>query len=104
MMSRRVYTPESSNVEYFCYDDEEYVLEIGFKWGGVYAYSHCPAKVWYRMQAAPSKGKYVWEELRNSKPYPYELQNYGPEEVVSEYLVPPEPTKPKKKWWQFFER
>ncbi len=103
MMSRRVYVA-SSNVEYVSYDDEAWILEVGFKWGGIYFYSHVPAKIWYGFLNAPSKGKYVWEELRNSRPYPYELQNYGPEEVVSEYLVPPEPGKKKPKWWQFWER
>lgn len=97
MMSRRVYL-KSSNVDYVAYDDEEWIMEVGFKWGGIYDYSHVEPSVWYNILNAPSPGKFIWDEIRRPDRFPYELQNYGPEEVISEKVLPPESRK--KPWWR----
>lgn len=97
-MSRRVYTPESSNVLYVAYDDEEWQMEVAYKWGGIYLYSHVPVKVWYAFQNAPSKGKFVWDEIRRPNRYPYELLNYSGDEVIPETVLPmPDRKTP---WWR----
>lgn len=72
-------TPQSTNVYSFRYDVERRTLYVRFranpedgsgyvakpfKPGPVYAYYHVPAKVFLGMLDAPSKGTFIWDELR----------------------------------------
>lgn len=70
-----VRSPESSNVYGFFYNLDTSTLYVRFKFyspgtgktdapGSLYAYSHVPPKVFLRMMDAPSKGTFVWDNLR----------------------------------------
>ena len=58
----------SSNVEFYQWDDEDNKLIIGFLNGSVYEYD-CPYTYFKSLENAPSKGKWVWNNLR-----PYDLK------------------------------
>jgi hypothetical protein len=59
---------ESSNVAGARYLDDESTLELLFRDGSVYAYS-CGREVYEALLKAPSKGRFVWQELRDRYPY-----------------------------------
>lgn len=60
---------ESSNVAAYGYNESAKVMFVSFHNGGVYQYDEVQPDVWARAQAAPSKGKFVWRELRDRYPY-----------------------------------
>jgi lysyl-tRNA synthetase class 2 len=62
-------TPESSSIARFCYDGPNQVLVIQFKHGGIYNYSDVPATVFREMIAAPSKGQFFLENIRDKYDY-----------------------------------
>lgn len=55
----------SSNVASYGYDFENNTLITQFLDGSIYEYFSVPEDVWHRFQTAPSKGRFVWAELRN---------------------------------------
>jgi len=59
----------SSNVASFGYNPEESMLVTAFLDGSIYEYYNVPLDVWQRFQTAPSKGKFVWKELRDMYEY-----------------------------------
>jgi len=59
----------SSNVKGARYDAEEQILEIMFKGGATYWYYGVEEEVWKRLLRAPSKGKFVWEYIRDVYDY-----------------------------------
>lgn len=59
----------SSNVESIGYDPDAEVLQVTFLNGSKYRYSGVPSEVWFDFTDAPSKGKFVWQRLRDKFPY-----------------------------------
>lgn len=55
----------SSNVASIGYGVDEEILEVEFHSGAVYQYHDVPEDVWESFQTAPSKGRFVWTELRS---------------------------------------
>ena len=58
-------TPESSTIARFGYDSQTQVLTIEFMNGGRYNYYDVPAAVFERMKAAPSKGQFLAQNIKN---------------------------------------
>jgi hypothetical protein len=58
---------ESSNVEAFRYDEENYTLYVRFKSGATYAYRDVQHGYYVNMLAAASKGKFVHEVLKRER-------------------------------------
>jgi hypothetical protein len=59
----------SSNVRGARYDADEQILEIKFRNGTVYWYYGVGEEVWDDFLNAPSKGRFVWEYLRDNYDY-----------------------------------
>lgn len=55
---------ESSNLASVGYDPITSVLEIEFRSGAVYQYFDVPEGVFLGLMAAPSKGSFVWSDIR----------------------------------------
>ena len=58
-------TPDSSNLAGFDYSKEKQVLTVEFKNGGRYNYYEVPEGVFERMKAAPSKGQFLAQNIKN---------------------------------------
>ena len=58
-------TPESSNVAGFDYIEDRQVLVVEFKSGGKYNYFDVPTAVYEQMKAAPSKGQFLAQNIKN---------------------------------------
>jgi hypothetical protein len=59
----------SSNVKGARYDEEERILEIMFKGGAIYRYYDVDVDIWEGLLSAGSKGKFVWEYIRDEYEY-----------------------------------
>jgi len=59
----------SSNVKGARYDEEERILEIMFKGGAIYQYYDVDVDIWEGLLDAESKGKFVWEYIRDNYEY-----------------------------------
>ena len=97
-------TPESSNVLRFCYAMAKLVVD--FKNGSEYFY-FVPPYYYENMKNAPSKGKFVWNELRRANK-PYRLVR-GPwkkpiGEVKREVPYRTEPERPRRKYGEIVMR
>jgi hypothetical protein len=58
-------TPDSSNLAGFDYSKERHVLTVEFKNGGRYNYYDVPDVVFEQMKAAPSKGQFLAQNIKN---------------------------------------
>lgn len=54
----------SSNLAAVGYDKSRKILEIEFRTGAIYQYQAVHANTARGLLAAPSKGKYVWKNIR----------------------------------------
>ena len=57
-------TPESSNIAGFDYVEKTRVLIVEFKNGGRYKYYDVPVAVFQQMKTAPSKGKFLAQNIK----------------------------------------
>jgi hypothetical protein len=57
-------TSDSSAIEGFGYAAAQRTLEVKFKNGQSYTYFNVPEKIFVAMQAAPSKGHFVTEQVK----------------------------------------
>ena len=65
-------TPESSNVYAYSYDLDNWTMHVRFQSpienssgpGPLYAYHTVPPKIFLSMYQAPSKGTFIWDEIR----------------------------------------
>lgn len=55
----------SSNVESVGYNYAKHELYVKFKNGSLYVYYHVPYAIYQSFLLAPSKGRFVWQVLRN---------------------------------------
>ena len=62
-------TPDSSNIAGFDYVPTQRVLIVEFKNGGRYNYYDVPAVMFERMKAAPSKGQFLAQNIKNAFRY-----------------------------------
>lgn len=62
-------TPESSNISGFDYIKDRQVLIVEFTNGGRYNYFDVPEIVFERMKAAPSKGKFLAQNIKGKYRY-----------------------------------
>lgn len=59
---------ESSVIRAMGYDDDHALLEIEFVSGDVYRYHFVPRRIWSEPRAAPSKGAYFANVIREKFP------------------------------------
>ncbi len=59
----------SSNIARYKYDPESYVLAVEFKNGGIYNYFDVPEAVFEQMQAAPSQGQFLAQQIKGTYRY-----------------------------------
>ena len=62
-------TVKSSNLASIGYDEENNILEIEFKHGGIYQYSKVPFNVYEELMNAMSHGTYFSANIRNNSSY-----------------------------------
>ena len=62
-------TPESSNIAGFDYNKATRVLTVEFKNGGRYEYYDVPEIAYEQMKAAPSKGQFLAQNIKNNYRY-----------------------------------
>jgi len=62
-------TPESSNIARFVYDDTSSILKVEFKHGGLYNYFDVPPHIFDGMRNAPSKGRYLAQQIKGAFRY-----------------------------------
>ena len=62
-------TPESSNIARYKYDSKTHVLTVEFKNGGTYNYYDVPQQVCDQMTAAPSKGRFLVQNIKGAYRY-----------------------------------
>jgi len=62
-------TPESTNLAGFDYNKATQVLTVEFRHGGRYNYYDVPEVVFDRMKAAPSKGQFLAQNIKNTYRY-----------------------------------
>lgn len=55
---------ESSQIRSIGYDAATETLEVEFKGGEVWQYSHFPQQMWLEFESAPSIGKYFSSQIR----------------------------------------
>ena len=55
----------SSNIVSAGYDAANQILELEFKNGVVWQYTHFPEEMWYEFLGAPSQGKYFYAQIRS---------------------------------------
>ena len=67
---------ESSNILSIGYDEDNRILEVEFP-GGVYKYSEIPKQVYEEFMAAPSYGRYFYQNIRDKYNTEKVLRNYG---------------------------
>ncbi len=95
---RMVLTPQSSNVFSYSYDVDTWTLYVRFQShmvvgvpGSLYGYSSVPPDVFLKMYAAPSKGTFIWDNIRirgtvSGHRYDYQLvgirNNYVPRKAT----------------------
>ena len=60
---------ESSNVRAIGYDADTKRLFVQFKKSGLYQYDNVPEVFHQSFLAAPSKGRFVWQQLRGHYSY-----------------------------------
>lgn len=60
---------ESSNVRAIGYVADTKRLYVQFKKSGLYQYENVPEAVYSAFLRAPSKGEFVWQQLRDQYPY-----------------------------------
>ncbi len=65
MHSTEVVPVESTSLAWIRYSPEQEVLEVGFHHGEIYRYSEVPAHSYKELLAAPSKGGYFNQNIRN---------------------------------------
>lgn len=69
----------SSNLKSFSYNEEDELLDVWFRSGGVYRYSNIPRDVVDEMKFAESRGRYFWQNIRTNPDYPYtKLKHWKP--------------------------
>jgi len=56
---------ESSNLASIGYDEENEILEVEFKHGGIYQYNGVPKDEYDSLMSADSHGKYFSANIRN---------------------------------------
>ena len=59
----------SSNVKSVGYDPAESVLEVEFNSGALYQYYDVPEEVYNDFMVAASKGKFLWNHIRDVYEY-----------------------------------
>ncbi len=59
----------SSNVASVGYDAAQQTLEVEFHGGQVYQYYGVPSAIHEAMMQAPSKGRFLHQNVRNAYPY-----------------------------------
>ena len=59
----------SSNVASIAYDPDEQTLEVTFNSGAVYQYFAVDESVYMSFLAAPSPGRFLWQNLRGVYDY-----------------------------------
>jgi len=59
----------SSNIASIGYDVEEGILQVEFLDGSVYNYYEVPEEVHDGFMVAPSKGRFLWREIRDMYEY-----------------------------------
>lgn len=59
----------SSNIRAIGYDEETATLVVQFLDGSVYNYYEVDEEVYHQMLIAPSKGKFLWREVRDVYEY-----------------------------------
>ena len=62
-------TPDSSNIAGFDYDSDRQILIVEFQKGGRYNYYDVPEAVFEGMKAAPSKGQFLAQNVKNKFRY-----------------------------------
>lgn len=60
---------QSSNVQSIGYDNRTDELTITFKNNATYLYEGVSRETYDEFRAAPSKGKFVWSDIRGKYPY-----------------------------------
>ena len=60
---------ESRNVQAIGYDADTRRLFVQFWKSGLYQYENVPEAVYNAFQQAPSKGKFVWQQIRDQYTY-----------------------------------
>lgn len=63
----------SANIASVGYDEEAEILEIEFKSGGVYQYSHVPKRVHKNLLGAKSVGNYFFTSVKGQ----YDFEKIG---------------------------
>ena len=59
----------SSNVAAIGYEDDTRCLFVRFNDGGLYRYEGVSLETYQAFMSAPSKGRFVWRQLRGKYPY-----------------------------------
>lgn len=60
---------DSSNISRFGYDEVSYTLTIEFRNGSLYDYFDVPIPVYELMKSAPSKGRFLVQEIKGNYRY-----------------------------------
>src|SRR5208337_4771648 len=59
----------SSNIESVGYNSNRFYLEIKFLSGSIYRYFDVPEEEWEGIKSAKSKGKYLWQHIKDHYNY-----------------------------------
>lgn len=68
-MAIKMLPVRSSNVDEIGYDAKERRLWIRFLDGSLYRYEDVPQSIWRSFKIAPSKGRFVWQNVRDRYEY-----------------------------------
>lgn len=64
-----IYSPESSNIARFGYDETSHILAVDFTNGGQYHYYDVPIGVFEQMKASASKGQFLAQYVKGTYRY-----------------------------------
>jgi len=68
-MMNWIESPESSNITRFGYDEANQVLFVEFNNGSIYQYFDVTQSVFEQMQTAPSKGRFLAQNIKGTYRY-----------------------------------
>lgn len=68
-MTNWIESPESSNITRFGYDEANQVLYVEFNNGSIYQYFDVTQSVFEQMKTAPSKGRFLAQNIKGTYRY-----------------------------------
>ncbi len=75
---------KSSKIEEVGYDREKKILEVKYKNKQLFKFKEVPSNFWSELMLAPSIGKYFFDNIKDTFPYDFSIEDNTEEEETEE--------------------